>query len=114
MGEWRCTPARSWENSADQMCTPGNRILHPAHGSERLVCTIALAADDQIISIVDDLGAETPVQARMLPTQHKPPHVQIRQQRRNGRALRDTSFRVPVDRRAFLATPFIFLFNRGI
>ena len=28
--------------------------------------------------------------------------------------LRDTSFRVPVDRRAFLATPFIFLFNRGI
>src|SRR5208337_4838580 len=39
-------------------------VHHPSHGSERLVCTIALAADDQIISIVDDPGAETPVQAR--------------------------------------------------
>src|ERR1039457_3282725 len=31
-------------------------VHHLSHGSKRLVCTIALAADDQIISIVDDLG----------------------------------------------------------
>src|ERR1035438_1293999 len=32
-------------------------VHHLSHGSERLECTIALAADDQIISIVDDRGA---------------------------------------------------------
>src|ERR1017187_4406152 len=50
-------------------------VHHLPHGIERLGCTIALAADDQIISIVHDLGAETPVQARLLPAQDKPPHV---------------------------------------
>ena len=53
----------------------------PPHGFQRLDGIVLLAADNQIVRVIDDLCAKPMLRAGPLPSQNEPPHVQIGQQR---------------------------------
>jgi len=89
------------------------RLHYPAHRSHCFV-SLTLAADNKIIRIIDDMCRQAAGISQSLPTQQEPPHVQIRQQRGDGRALWRAPSGILVDRCPFPATMAIIFFHRGI
>src|SRR6516162_1286216 len=51
---------------------------------QRLLCTAPSAQDHKIVGVSDEASAEASLKSQLLPPQHKPAHVQIRQQWGDG------------------------------
>ena len=66
-------------------CWPMSQMGQPAHDLAQLLqCLIGfalLAQDHKIVGIGHDTTAEALLQSELLPSQYKPAHVYIRQQR---------------------------------
>ena len=84
-----------------------------AHPLQSLIGLAAFAQDHEVVRIGDDSTAKAALQPQFLPPQHKPPHVQIRQQRRDRGALRDAAPVVPGFGRALRPSSIIGFFDRA-
>jgi RHS repeat-associated protein len=90
------------------------QLLHHVPHDRHRLCGGAAAADHEVIGIVDDVCVETLFVSQPLPAQNKPAHIQVGQQRGQGRALRRPSALILVARRSHLASPLVALLHRRL
>src|SRR5438045_8228068 len=82
--------------------------------STRRVCVTTPAHDHYVVGIVDQSSAETSLKAELLPPQHEPAHVEIRQQWRERRPLRNAAPVVSRLRRPRLPSSYVGFFDGAV
>jgi hypothetical protein len=87
-----------------------DHLSHRLHGE----ISRTLAADHQTVGVVDDDGSQPLPRARLLPPQHQPSHVQVRQQRRDRGALRNAAMLIPISRGSMFSSAIVRLFHRRL